>query len=498
MILSKDNLQYIDDSYVSKPAVSLLDLPVKILQFGTGVLLRGLPDYVIDKANRKGIFNGRIAIVKSTDKGDTTAFQQQDNLFTILIKGIENGNIKQEQVICSSIARVLSANEDWDAVLSEAENADLKIIISNTTEIGIQFKAESVFSSPPQSFPGKLLALLYRRFNHFNGALNIGLIIIPTELLPENGAILKQVINQLVEFNQLSEDFITWLNEANRFCNSLVDRIVPGSPSHEDQLRFQKKAGYTDSLLISSEPYLLWAIEGDEEVKRVLSFEKAHEGVLVSPDITAYSELKLRLLNGTHTLGCAVALLAGFETVRSAVEDKNFLRFLHNVLSEITLSIPYELAENEAEAFAGKVLDRFRNPFIRHLWSSISQKYTAKLQTRVLPLLSRFYKRFNKPPAAMAMGFAAYIVFMRGANNTSGVTSADDERVRAADEKNAARFNAAWLREKPAEIANEILRDNIIWGADLTVFPGFTDAVQLNIDGILSDNMYNCLINYNK
>lgn len=487
MILSKDNLQYIDDSCVSKPATGLFTLPVKVLQFGTGVLLRGLPDYVIDKANRQHIFNGRIAVIKSTDKGDTKAFHEQDSLFTVLIKGIENGDIKEEQVICSSISRVISANEDWNAVLSEAENPHLKIIISNTTEVGIQFVAESLFSSPPQSFPAKLVALLYRRFMHFNGSTDAGLIIIPTELMPENGKVLEHVIHQLVGFNGLGEEFKSWLNRANRFCNSLVDRIVPGRPAAEDQLLFEKKAGYRDNLLTSCEPYLLWAIEGDEEVKQALCFEKAEEGVLVVPDITAYSELKLRLLNGTHTLSCAVAILAGFDTVRSAVEDKKFLRFLDDLMAEITLSIPYPLAKKDADIFAQKVLDRFRNPFIRHLWISIANNYTAKIKTRVLPLLFEFYRKFNKAPAAMAIGFAAYFVFM-GTDNENG-----ESLTALADEKNAARFRAAWLSKKPSEIANEILKDTLIWDTDLTALPGFSDAVQVYIDEILSHNIYSCL-----
>ena len=169
------------------PEASIFDLPEKVLQFGTGVLLRGLPDYLIDKANRQGVFNGRIVVVKSTDSGDSAAFDEQDGLYTLCVRGIENNELVEENIICSAISRVLSAKSQWETILACAKKPELQIILSNTTEVGIQLVQDDISDTPPTSFPGKLLAFLYARFKAFGGSQESGLVIVPTELIPDNG-----------------------------------------------------------------------------------------------------------------------------------------------------------------------------------------------------------------------------------------------------------------------------------------------------------------------
>src|SRR5690349_1490167 len=210
------------------PDEKLFNLPEKVLQFGTGVLLRGLPDYFINKANRQGVFNGRIVTVKSTSAGGTDEFEKQDGLYTLCIRGIEDGNKIDEAIINSSISRVVSAKDDWQAILQCAHNAEMRIIISNTTEAGIVLTDDDIFSAPPDSFPGKLLAFLVERYKAFHGTIECGMVIIPTELLINNGDKLKSIILELAAKNKLDDSFIDWLKNANHFCNSLVDRIVPG------------------------------------------------------------------------------------------------------------------------------------------------------------------------------------------------------------------------------------------------------------------------------
>src|SRR5690242_963719 len=192
MILNKDNLKKIPAAAGwIMPDSSLFELPEKVLQFGTGVLLRGLPDYFIDKANRDGIFNGRIVVVKSTGKGDGSAFDRQDNLYTLCIRGIGNGKQVEENIVCSAISRVLTATGHWKEILQCARNPELRVIISNTTEAGIQWVDEDIHLLPPASFPGKLLSFLYERYQAFNGAADSGMVIVPTELIPGNGELLK-------------------------------------------------------------------------------------------------------------------------------------------------------------------------------------------------------------------------------------------------------------------------------------------------------------------
>ena len=338
MQLSKNNLQNIKKETVTVPSDALFSLPEKVLQFGTGVLLRGLPDYFIDKANRAGIFNGRIVVVKSTGADSADAFEKQDGLYTLCIRGIEGGKNVEENIICASISRVLSAKEQWDKILQCARNPELQIIISNTTEVGIQLVPESIFQSPPASFPAKLLAFLYERFKKFSGNGARKMVVLPTELLTDNGAKLKGIVTELATFNKLENGFMDWLHQSVTFCNTLVDCIVPGKPEPVLHQQLENELGYEDELLAISEVYRLWAIEGSNEIKPLLSFAQTDSRVIITPDITKYKELKLRLLNGTHTLSCGLAHLSGIGTVREAMENRSFSSFITNLMLHETVS----------------------------------------------------------------------------------------------------------------------------------------------------------------
>ena len=487
--LSSNNLAQINAPGAAMPGIDYLKLPVKVLQFGTGVLLRGLTDHVIDKANRAGVFNGRIAVVKSTNTGSTDAFAEQDNLYTLHIKGIDRKQLKEEAIINTSISHVLSATDEWNLVLKEAESDQLKVVISNTTEVGLQLVKEDIGQQPPASFPAKLLAVLYHRYKAFNGDKESGLVIIPTELLPNNGTILKSIITELIAFNKLDADFEQWVNESNYFCNSLVDRIVTGRPSPEEQELFEEKNGYHDDLLIVSEPYLLWAIEGNETVKNMLNFEQVNEGVIVIPDIEVHRELKLRLLNGTHTLSCALAFLSGFDVVNASTNDAQFEEFLKSLMAEIRSAMP-KADPKLAEEFADSVLDRFRNPFIQHQWIAIAQQYTTKIITRVLPLLKEYYSIYNQVPENIAKGFAAYLVLMsKVVKDSNGYHINHNGANYPFSDGKAGQVTEKYQTYPISEVAAQILSDLAIWEEDLTQLPMFADAVQNEMNKILKGNL---------
>jgi tagaturonate reductase len=489
MQLSNKTLTAINAPDVVIPAIDYLKMPVKVLQFGTGVLLRGLTDHVIDKANREGVFNGRITVVKSTNTGSTDAFADQDNLYTLHIKGIDKKQLKEEAIINTSISHVLSAADEWNLVLNEAESTHLKVVISNTTEVGLQLVKEDIKQQPPASFPAKLLAVLYHRYKAFNGDTDSGLVIIPTELLPNNGAILKSIITELIAFNSLGADFGQWVNESNYFCNSLVDRIVTGRPSPQEQELFEEKNGYHDELLIVSEPYLLWAIEGNEKVKSILSFEQVNDGVVVIPDIEVHRELKLRLLNGTHTLSCALAFLSGFDVVNASTNDAQFEAFLKDLMSEIRSAMP-KADPKLAEQFADSVLDRFRNPYIQHQWIAIAQQYTTKIITRVLPLLKEYYNIYNQFPVNIVKGFAAYLVFMSKVVKDNGGYYVQHNGVNYPFKDDKAELVIEKYKIYPVSaIADEILGSSEIWGEDLTQLSMFAYAVQLCMNKIVKGDL---------
>ena len=493
MILNRENLERISSSgKVVLPPVDVWSLPEKVLQFGTGVLLRGLPDYFIDKANRQGVFNGRVVVVKSTDKGDTSEFDNQDNLYTLCIRGIADGQKVEENLICSAISKVLTAHTDWPAIMEVATSPDLQVVFSNTTEVGIQLMPDSVSAQPPVSFPGKLLAVLFARYKAFAGDSSKGLVIVPAELITDNGTRLKDIVTELARQNNLDAGFMQWLNQSNTFCNTLVDRIVPGKPEAPVLAGLEQELGYQDQLLTMSEVYRLWAIEGDTHVQDVLTFVQADEGIVIAPDITIYRELKLRLLNGTHTLSCALAFLAGQETVKEALSQKPISDFISRLMQEeIAPAIPYKVAPAEASAFSRQVLDRFRNPHLDHQWLSISLNYTAKLKLRVVPVIENYFKVFNQVPQNIALGFAAYLLFMKSTETEAGKYYGYlDGKKYLINDDSAGYFYELWQQNKPEEVVEQALQNTALWGTNLDALPGFTAAVQKHLIALISKGIW--------
>jgi tagaturonate reductase len=466
---------------LTRPDASVFELPEKILQFGTGVLLRGLCDYFVDEANRRGLFNGRIVVVKSTDRGDASAFDTQDNLYTLCVKGLQNGEPVESYTVCSAISRTLSAKKQWADILDFARSTDLEIVISNTTEVGIQLvEDEDVRATPPASFPGKLVAVLYERWRYFGGTPESGLVIVPTELISDNGSALQEICLELAHRNGLEPEFIDWLEAANAFCNSLVDRIVPGKPNAEDLATLEAQLGYRDDLLIVSEAYRLWAVEGDERVRNTLSFAQADSSVIVAPDIELYRELKLRLLNGTHSLTCGLNFLSSKNAVRESMAEPDNAAFVEALmLGELAPAIPYDVSPRQAEAFGRQVLDRFRNPFIEHKLLSISVQYTAKMRMRNVPLLLTYYERFGQVPERFVLGFAGYLQFMKVVQEDEGQYFGErDGRAYPIQDDRAGWFYDLYRRtDEPEQVVSRVLANADFWGTDLNALPGFAEAL---------------------
>ena len=491
MKLSRYTLKNISPEKVILPDEEIFDLPEKVLQFGTGKLLRGLPDYFIDKANRNGLFNGRVVMIKTTSKGDTTAFDKQDGLYTLCERGILNGENAEVNIINSSVSRVLNAQTEWGQILECAHNEHLKIIISNTTEVGIQLVNDDIRRHPPVSYPGKLLAFLYERFIAFNGSEHSGFVIVPTELILDNGKKLESIVLELAHLNALEEDFIEWLEKCNYFCNSLVDRIVTGMPDKKIRNEIEMELGYKDELLTISEVYSLWAIEGGETIKDILSFAQADNRVIIESNIDLYRELKLRLLNGTHTLTCGLAFLAGYDTVQHTMENEVTARFIEDLIrNEISPSIPYEIDDAIKQDFILKVLDRFCNSDIRHHWESITLNYSAKMRMRCIPLLVNYYKNNDTVPPLFALGFAAYIYFMKAVKQSDNKFYGElNGQSYLIEDEMAERFYALWNKKSVNGIVKDVLKDKSFWGYDLSRFPGFQQSVADNLNSIINNRI---------
>ena len=464
--------------------------PEKILQFGTGVLLRGLVDYLVDKANKQGIFKGRVVVVKSTD-GPVTEFSSQDNLYTQHIKGVAQGELVNQTLVNASISRVLQSNADWAAVLETVHQPGLQVIISNTTEVGIQYVEENISTGVPASFPGKLLAVLWERYQHFKGSTGTGFVIVPTELVVDNGRLLQEIVLKLAAHNRLPEAFVQWVKTENHFCNSLVDRIVPGKPRDLETL--QQQAGYTDSLWIDVEPFLLWAIEGGAYVQQVLSFQKTDDRMLIAPSITPYREQKLRILNGSHTISVPLAFLGGLNTVYECMEHEYMRSFFQTVVLEEILPTIQDICP-QAGTFAQDVLDRFANPYIAHKLISITFQESSKMNARNVRTFLRYYERHNSLPQAMCLGFAAMLLFLRPVKEEGGKYYG----ARAAEQylitdDNAAIFAAYWKgvdtgdNAAVAKFVQQVCADTKLWEADLNKLPGFTEVVAGHLSAMLQE-----------
>lgn len=452
-------------SDVMVPGDALLALPEKAIQFGTGAFLRGFVDCILDDANRHGRFNGRVVVVGTTGTGRADRLNAQDGLYTLSVQGIVDGAPREELRILSSVSRALSASDEWDDVLTCARNPELELVFSNTTEVGIVLDERDRFDmAPPASFPGKLTRFLYERAIAFDFDPARGLVVLPCELIEQNGDRLREIVLELARRWGLDLRFAQWIERAVPFCNTLVDRIVPGAPEGDEATRLEQLLGYDDAMLTVCETYRLFAIEGTVSRDRLPFADE--EGVIVARDIRPYRERKVRLLNGTHSIMVPTALLAGCETVREALEHPTVGTFVRSaLLDDIVPSVDVP----GADEFAHDVLDRFANPYMRHALLDITLQQTMKMRVRVVPSIVDHVHECGALPPSLVFGFAGYLEYMR----VSGTDRADDQ---------GAAIRTRWARadgsaESIASVVHDVCRDTSLWAFDLTTLPGFADAV---------------------
>lgn len=461
--------------------------PERILQFGTGVLLRGLCDYVVHEGNRQGLYDGSIVVVKSTPHGSIDAFARQGNRYTLCMRGQQVGQRVDEAVTITAISRVVEAQQEWSQLLAVAASPDLEVVISNTTEMGLKIEPDDdITAAPPHSFPAKLLALLYHRYQVFGGDSSKGWVILPTELVNDNGDLLRQLVTTLAQRAQLPAAFLHWLAQANRFCNTLVDRIVPGSPTADVHAMLTQRLGYADELLIVSEPFLLWAIAGDDAVAARLGFAQAVPGVIIQPDINQFRTLKLHLLNGLHSAACAMAHLAGFKTVYAATQDDGFRRLLEQMLfEELMPALPASVDQARAQVFAEQVLDRFSNAFLAHHWLDISFQYTTKWLNRCQPMLERYLAQFGHLPVGLVMGMAAFFRFMRAeTHDDQGFYGFANGQSYALRDALAPIWQEHWSLPTLADTVQAALNDGRLWNGQPLQVGGLADALTEQLEVI--------------
>lgn len=465
---------------------------IRVLQFGEGNFLRAFVDYMIDIANEKGITDYGIAIVKPIPFGSLERFDQQDNLYTVVLRGQQNNQVVNEARIITSVEQTLDCYHNYNRLEALACLDTLQIVVSNTTEAGIVFDGTDQFDRmPPTSYPGKLTKLLYRRFQTFSGAPDKGLIIIPCELIEHNGDQLHRCVDQLIDLWGLGEDFRHWVADSCTFCSTLVDRIVTGYPRDELE-RIAEHLGYEDQLVDVAEPFGLWVIESkQQDISDHFPLDKADLPVVFISDQTPYRERKVRVLNGAHTGTVLAGHLAGFETVGQLMKDDTLRRYLEKLVYEEIVPTVH-LPRHEVLDFADSVFERFANPFLRHRLLDISLNSVSKWKARILPSFRDSWQATGQLPKLMTFSFAALLAFYTSDRLENGVlvghANGQDYAIR--DDAGVISFFAQHAtQESTADYVQMAAARQDFWGEDLSRYPGFANAVTEYLTAIRNNGM---------
>lgn len=456
-------------------------LPIKVVQFGEGNFLRAFVDYAIQKLNQKAGFNAGVVVVQPIEHGLVKMLNSQDGLYTLFMKGVEKGVEIQDKELITSIVKGVDPYSNFNEYLNLAKEEELEFIISNTTESGIAYvSSDKKEMQPPSSFPAKLTVLLYERYKFFKGDSNKGLTIIPCELINYNSDNLKEIILQYIEDWNLELEFKAWLIDSCTFHNTLVDRIVPGYPKDEIE-DYNKHLDYSDDLIVTAETFFLWVIEGDKKLMKKLPFHKTKLDVKIVSDMQPYRTRKVRILNGVHTAMVPFSIMYGNETVKESIDNQYTGKFIiDGILSEIIETI--DMDKDELQEFADAVIDRFRNPFIKHLLSSIALNSISKFKVRVLPSILRYIEIHGKVPVHLSFAFACMIRFYEGKWNNQNLPVNDSEEIIAA-------FEEIFKSSSTAEIVQKTLSEISFWGMDLNIFPSLPKALEIALNEIQSNGI---------
>lgn len=462
--------------------------PERVIQFGEGNFLRAFVDWIIQHMNEKQDFDASVAVVQPIAQGLADMMNAQDGLYHVILEGVKDGEPVREKELIDCISRCLNPYSEYDAYQKLVESPDVRFIVSNTTEAGIQWAdGESLDMQPQPSFPGKMTALLYQRFQKFEGASDKGLIILCCELIEDNGDRLKELVLKHAENWSLETEFTEWLENNCAFCSTLVDRIVPGFP--RDTIKeIQQELGYEDNLVVVGEHYHNWVVKAPSWVADEFPADKA--GLNVSfvneEQQRVIRDQKVRILNGSHTGTMAVAYLSAFDTVRETMEDSTLGAFVNEMCAEEI--VPNISGDQEyLSKFSKQILERFYNPFIRHEWLTISLNSMSKWETRVLPSLLDAVENSGELPKKITLSLAALIAFYRGERGDEKYVCKDNADILELYAKVWAEYDGS--NESVRSLVSTVLAYEANWKRDLNEIPGLTDAVVAHLTSILELGM---------
>lgn len=475
---------------LSKQKTGKVERPVKVLQFGEGNFLRAFVDYMIDIANEKGDFNGDIVLVKPIEFGNLKMFHEQECQYTVQLRGIADGEAKKINRVITSVTDAVDAYEEYEKYAGYAKLDSLRFIVSNTTEAGIVYDdTDKIELNPPKTYPGKLTKFLYERYKHFDGAQDKGLVMLPVELIDDNGIHLKECVLKLAKLWNLEDGFTDWLNDACVFTSTLVDRIVTGYPRDEAE-ELCKEFGYQDNLIVTGEPFALWVIESSKDLSDELPLPKVGLPVIFTDNQKPYKQRKVRILNGAHTSFVLASYLCGNDIVLESMNDELILKFIKaTIFDEVipTLTLP----KQELEDFAEAVLTRFNNPYVKHAHLSISLNSVSKWRARCMPSFLEYIEKEGKLPEHLTFSLAALMAFYTGTEirDKALIGHRDGQEYNIMDDAAVLEFFAANSSKEPAEFVHAVLSNTDFWGQDLSSLSGVEDAITSYLTDIRSIGM---------
>lgn len=452
--------------------------PVKVLQYGEGNFLRAFVDYMVDIANEKTDFNGSVVLVKPIEFGNLNRFHEQDCRYTVILRGLENGEKVEKTRLITSVSDAVDAIGEYEKYAAYAKEPTLRFIVSNTTEAGIVLDREDRFElCPPRSYPGKLTKFLFERAEHFDYAADKGLVMLPVELIDDNGIMLKKCVLELAKMWNLGDRFLRWLEEACIFTSTLVDRIVTGYP-RDDAEQLWQTLGYEDQLLDTAEPFGLWVIESPKDLSDELPLPSCGLPVIYTDNQKPYKQRKVRILNGAHTSFVPAAFQMGYDIVLDAMNDPLIASFMHDTLHQEvipTLTLPKE----DLLSFADAVTQRFRNPFIKHALLSICLNSVSKWRARCMPSLLVYREQTGELPPRLTFSLAALISLYRNGKLKDGKLEClrDGKPYVLQDDAAVLSFFADREGASAETLAKEFIEREDFFGLELKAVPGLIEAV---------------------
>ena len=464
--------------------------PVKVVQFGEGNFLRGFVDYMIDIANEQEVFDGSIVLIKPIKFGNLENFHKQDCQYTVSLRGRVDGEAKILNRKITSIADAVDSYTEYEKYMGLAEIDTLRFVVSNTTEAGIVFDKTDRFElTPPKTFPGKLTKFLYHRFETFHGNKDKGLVMLPVELIDDNGIMLHKCVLQLIELWGLSEEFKEWVEEACIFTSTLVDRIITGYPKAAEEAEWEK-LGYIDRCLVTGEPFALWVIESAKDIREELPLPKAGLPVIYTDNQKPYKQRKVRILNGAHTSFVLASYLMGNDIVRESMNDDDVRNFMMGTLHQEvipTLSLP----KADLEEFADAVVARFNNPYVDHSLLAISLNSVSKWRARCMPSFLGYIEKEGKLPPRLTFSLAALMTFYTGSEirDKALIGHRDGQEYNIMDDMEVLEFFRDNSTKESCEFAKAFLGRVDFFGQDLNEIEGLTDAITAHLNDIKANGM---------